>query len=268
MADALIEILSGLVKSFLPGSELFLLVGLTVGVVLLLAGRGRRRAAAIWLTALAILYWVLSLPIVPQTLEAWLGAGYKPLTSAADARGARHIVVLGGGNVTLQDSQGSFDIPSTATGYRLLEAERLFRMLEDSVLILSGGPSGALGDGTPESESMRAALVARGVPPDRILLDSESRDTHHQALRVGELLSQEGVDTFILVTSAAHMRRALGAFTAEGMHPIPSAALDRSTESEVEASPFLPSTRGLNESELVFRELFGSLYYTLRGWSG
>jgi hypothetical protein len=62
------------------------------------------------------------------------------------------------------------------------------------------------------------------------------------------------------------MRRALGSFAAEGMSPIPSAAEAALLAGSMAASPFLPSARGLSESELVFRELLGSLYYGLRGW--
>jgi uncharacterized SAM-binding protein YcdF (DUF218 family) len=264
--DTLIEIASALVKALLPGSMLFLLVGVTIGVVLFLSGNRRRRAAVAWLAGLTVFYWLLSLPIVPRTLEGWLGAGYTPLTSAAEAGGARHIVVLTGGGVSLHGLEGTFDIPSTATAYRLLEAERLYQLLGEPILILSGGPAGLRADGTPESEAMKADLVARGVPQDKIWLETESPDTHQQAIRIRERLQQEGVEAFVLVTSPPHMRRALGAFADQGMEPIPAVAGRGPAESFGGVAPFLPSAEGLGDSETTFREILALLYYTLRGW--
>jgi len=267
MAEALIGLLSEVIKAFLPGTALFLLVCVTIGVVLLLSGRSRqRRTAVAWLAGLAIFYWILSLPIVPRTIDGWLAGGSGPLASAAEAEGAQHVVVLGGGYAALRGPEGELDLPSTATGFRLLEAERLYRLLDEPILILSGGPAGLNADGTPEGESMRATLVARGVPESRIWVEAESSDTHEQAVRVGDLLRQRGVETFILVTSPSHMRRALGAFSAEGMHPVASVA--SAAPAPPGASPFLPSAAGLTESELIFREVFALAYYSLRGWLG
>jgi len=268
VVDVLIEIALGLVKALLPGSMLFLLVGVTVGVVFLLTGRGRRSAAVAWLAGLAVFYWLISLPVVPRTLESWLGSSYAPLASAAEADSARHVVVLTGGGVTLHGLEGTFDVPSTATAYRLLEAERLYRLLGEPILILSGGPAGPEADGAPESESMKADLTARGVPEDKIWLETSSPDTHEQAIRVGELLRGEGVETFVLVTSLPHMRRALGAFAGQGMEPIPSAAMRGTSAGVSGPAPFLPSAEALGESETTFREILALVYYSLRGWLG
>ncbi|HMK08000.1 MAG TPA: YdcF family protein [Anaerolineales bacterium] len=264
--EALAQLLSSLTKSLLPGSVLLLLVGVSLGVAWLLVGRGRRRGAIAFLAALTIFYWLLSLPVVPRTLDGWLGAGYEPLASAAQAAGARHVVVLGGGGVTLQGEGGSLDLPSTATGFRLLEAERLYHLLNEPVLILSGGPAGDDSAGTSESEMMKAALTARGVPEDKIWLEAVSPDTHQQAVRVGALLRERGVESFVLVTSPSHMRRALGAFADQGWRPVPSAAVERGSGEAVGPSPYLPSVEGLAHSEQTFREILALLYYRLRGW--
>ncbi|HLE23061.1 MAG TPA: YdcF family protein [Anaerolineales bacterium] len=268
VANVLIEIASALVKALLPGSMLFLLVGVTIGLAFLLTGRGRRPAAVAWLAGLALLYWLLSLPVVPRTLETWLGAGYAPLASAAEAGEARHVVVLTGGGVTLHGLDGTIDVPSTATAYRLLEAERLYHMMGEPVLVLSGGPAGPGADGAPESEAMKADLMARGVPDDKIWLETASPDTHEQAVRVGELLQQEGVEAFVLVTSLPHMRRALGAFVGEGMEPIASAAVHGPSADSSGPAAFLPSAEALAESETAIREVLALVYYALRGWLG
>ena len=88
------------------------------------------------------------------------------------------------------------------------------------------------------------------------------------AARVGELLQQEGVETFVLVTSLPHMRRALGAFGDQGMEPIPSAAMHGTSVDSSGPAPFLPSAEALAESETTFREILALVYYRLRGWLG
>jgi uncharacterized SAM-binding protein YcdF (DUF218 family) len=148
----------------------------------------------------------------------------------------------------------------------LLEAERLYHLLGEPILILSGGPTGRRAEGTPESELMEAALVARGIPEEKIRVETASPDTHENAILVGDLLEEMGVEQFVLVTSLAHMRRAMGAFAAEGMNPIPSAAVHEADGGG--RSPLLPSGDALAESELVFREMFALVYYRLRGWLG
>ena len=268
IANALIEIVVELVKALLPGSLLFLLIGLTFGVVLLLSGEGRRMRGRGWLAGLAILYWLLSMPIIATGMESLLGAGYEPLASAAEAEGAETVVVLTGGGVTLHGVDGTYDVLSTASAYRMLEAERVFLLLDPPLLIISGGPAGGVPSGTPESEAMKAQLVARGIPAARIELETEAPDTHQQAVLVGELLETQGIESFVLVTSAQHMRRALGSFAALGMAPVPSAAVEPPTGGSLAATQFLPSADALSRSYLAIREGFALLYYAVRGWMG
>ncbi len=266
--NALIEVISELFKALLPGSVLFLLIGLTIGVVLLLSGEGRRMRGRAWLAGLAILYWVLSVPLVADGLETVLGAGYAPIADVAQARGAQTVVILTGGSVTLQGQDASFDVLSTASGYRMLEAERLYHFLGEPTLIVSGGPPGGIASANAESEAMKAELVARGIPESKILVETEATDTHDEALRVRELLKSEGIDSFVLVTSTEHMRRALGSFAAEGMTPIPSAADQVAPEGRLAAARLLPSADALSRSYSAIREGFALLYYALRGWLG
>jgi uncharacterized SAM-binding protein YcdF (DUF218 family) len=113
---------------------------------------------------------------------------------------------------------------------------------------------------------MKAELVARGIPESKILLETEAADTHDEALRVRELLKSEGIDSFVLVTSTEHMRRALGSFAALGMTPIPSAADQVSPGGRLAAARLLPSADALSRSCSAIREGFALLYYALRGW--
>ncbi len=266
IANALIEVISELFKALLPGSILFLLIGLTIGVVLLLSGEGRRMRGRAWLAGLAILYWLLSVPVVADGMESLLGAGYGPVADAAEAHNAQTVVVLTGGSVTLQGDEATFDVLSTASGYRMLEAERLFHLLGEPTLIISGGRPGGIPSANPESEAMKAELVARGVPASKIIVETEATDTHDEAVRVGDLLENQGIDAFVLVTSAEHMRRAVGSFAAQGMTTIPSSADRRTLAGGLAGARLLPSADALSRSYSAIREGFALFYYALRGW--
>jgi uncharacterized SAM-binding protein YcdF (DUF218 family) len=263
--DVVLEFASELTKSLLPGSIPFLLIGLTLGVVMLLRREGRRSRAVAWLAGLAALYWLLATPMVAGGMERLLASSYRPLEGASEAAGAELVVVLTGGGVTLRVDDRSMDILSVPSAYRMLEAERLDDLLESPQFLLSGGPAGGVPQGNPEAEAMKAELIERGIPEARIWIETTSPDTHQQAVLVGELLREKGILSFVLVTSAEHMRRALGAFRREGMDPIPSAAVARR---EVGSSfgQVLPSADALDRSYHAVREVFALIYYAMRGW--
>lgn len=266
MIDQVLAVLVELAKTLLiPGSVPFLLLGMTVAVVLLLMDDSRRARGRGLLAALAILYWILSLPVTATGLERLLSGGYAPIAEASQAGGARTVVVLSGGGVTFSAPSGSIDVVSDATAFRLLEAERLYTLLGQPLLVVSGGLPASLEGASAESEAMRDLLASRGVPLDRILVETESGNTREQAILVGRLLAERQVVDFVLVTSPSHMRRALGAFAEVGLHPVPSASSDAPSGASASAV-FLPSEEGLRRSQMALREVLALGYYAVRGW--
>jgi len=261
------DVLAALAKAILiPGSIGFLLVGATIGLLLLLAGRRRRAWAARWLAGLVLLYWILSLPAVAGALVRLISSGFTPVESAEQADGAEIVVLLGGGAATLRAGEEELSLLSVEAGMRVLEAARVVKLIDARWVFASGGASAEAGVLTPESVILREALIEAGVPSERIVLESDSHDTHEQAVALAASLSGYGTDTFVLVTSPDHMRRAWLCFRNVGLNPIPSPALLRSEALPAPASAWLPSFRSLEESAGVFRELIGLGYYALRGW--
>lgn len=256
-----------LFKSYLlPGSMALLLIGLMIGVGLLLAGERGRRWGRVWLIGLLAGYWVLATPAFASSLEGWLSRGYAPITSSEQAAGAQAIVVLSGGSASFEAPAGRIESLSEATAIRLLEGARLYRLLDEPWVVLSGGPPGDNAAATPEAVAMQRELVRLGVPPARILVEMSSKDTLAQAQHLQPLLAKQGVDEFILVTSGWHLRRSMGVFAREGMTPVPSAAKGRSLGAEEAGLSFLPSEAALARSRILARELTALVYYRLRGW--
>ncbi len=260
--DPLVEFVK---SNLIPGSISFLLIGLALGVILLYAGRRAARWGTRWLTALAILYFLLSLPFTAHALAAPLDAGVLPLELGPIPESTEAIVVLGGGGVSIESGGVSTQVLSDSSTLRALEGVRLYRMLDNPWVIVSGGANEKAGLVTAESEAMRDLLIDNGVPSERILVESGSQDTHDQALKVPALLDAHGIKSFVLVTSPTHMLRALRSFEKAGLDPLPVLASERS-DTQPPGFPVLPSQSALNESRTALREWMGLLYYAVRGW--
>ena len=211
---------------------------LTPGTIMLfvpsLARWGRR-----WVAAVLIFYLVLSSPLGAGLLARTLTGGYRPIASAGEARGARVVVVLGSGSRNLRAAGRQLSSVTMEAGLRVLEAARLFDLLDRPLVIASGGVTEADSAAAPESVALQRALVEVGVPADRILEESESKTTRDEAVIIKRMLADRGLTGFVLVTSPLHMARSMLTFEQQGMHPIPSPAPlvpDRSN-----ASVLLPS---------------------------
>jgi uncharacterized SAM-binding protein YcdF (DUF218 family) len=256
-------------RVFIPGSFLFLLGGLSLGVAMLWMTERSARWGRRWLLALTLFYLLFSTPFAAERLVRMFSDEALRLNTAADAQGATAIVLLGGGSVSYGRSTADplvHDL-GALSGLRVVEAARLYRLLNGPLVIASGGivvPGEQL---APEAEVMKRALVALGVPADRIVLETASRNTRSQAIEVKPILQRHRIDRFVLVTSPPHMYRSMGAFRAEFLDPIPSVAACCSWHrAVVTASGWQPSLNALNVSTSVFYEFMAVPYYWARGW--
>jgi len=190
----------------LPLSLEFLFVGL-----FLLWFTRRQRTGKALATCGALLLVGLSSSFTSNALLRPLEHRYPPLAVGNAGVGGPHIsyiVVLGG------FANDDPDIPITShispdLMVRLIEGVFLQREIPRSKLILSGGNDSAVG--------MTKMAQALGVSAEDILRLSEPRDTEQESQQIAPLV---GSQRFILVTSAAHMPRAMGLFRKRGLQPI------------------------------------------------
>ena len=229
-----------------------------------LAARPRAAAPRRVLAAIVIFYTAASLRVVPWILSRPLLFGFHPFTAGDAPANRTAIVVLGSGSFTVHGRDARMGVIDVAGAARVLEAEHVYRVLGSPLIISSGG--GAQGLQTETSAAtMRAALVALGVPPNRIVLEQDSRTTHDEAVLVAPMLPALHVEHIVLVTSDVHMRRSLAVFRAAGMAPVPAIAPDP-LNSEPRIRSFIPSSDGLRFTGSVMHEYAGLVYYFLRGW--
>jgi uncharacterized SAM-binding protein YcdF (DUF218 family) len=233
--------------------------GLALGLAALLwRGGGRRRAA---LAGLALaLPGLAALAPVADRLQRLAAAG-AARTYRADA--VYDAVVVLSGMVSSAATAASGEVELTAAADRIVRALELFRAGRARFLVLSGGEPIPVEGVASEPELLRDRLVAWGVPPERILVETASRNTRENAIESARLLAANGLRSVLLVTSASHAPRALGCFRAVGLTPdlLP---VDHRAGS---GGGWLPRAASLERSTQALRELAGRLVYFLRGWT-
>lgn len=260
--------LAEIVKSALvPGSTAFLLLGLAAGVTLLYLGKAGSRLGRRWLTALVLAYVVLALPAVSNALIAGLEPDFPTIVSRDDVRGARALVVLGNGVVTYATREHWIHQFARRTAHAVLEGARLYTLTQPDVVIASGGIADPSSQRAPESEVIRDELVRLGVPRDRILLESASRNTREQMANVAQLARAKSLaGPLVLVTTPAHARRALMLARREGLDIVPSMADTLRYDSEAGGwRNWLPTIAALRGSESAAYEYLAVAYDWLRG---
>ena len=255
-------VIVSLAKNYLiPGSPWFLIVAVGVALPLLSRPRGAVWARR-WLTALLALYVALSMPLVAGWLHRTL-AGTGPISDAREARDAATIVLLGNGAVTVGPADTAIHLPSVNTALNVSEAARLYRLLGRRRIVASGGMPPAGGNVRPESEVMRAYLVALGVGVGDIVLESKSTTTTEQAEQVAGLLPKSA--RVLLVTAPAHMPRAAALFRHRGLDVVPAVSGSLPDTSSTWTEDLVPNRFALRASEAALYEVLAFAFYRLRG---
>jgi uncharacterized SAM-binding protein YcdF (DUF218 family) len=216
---------------------------------------------------MAVLYFLLSLPLSARTFERLLTDQSQSVRTVEEAEGADAVIVLGGGSATFRAGGNEINELSDATALRVLEGARLYALLEEPTVVVSGGADALVDALTPESVPMQQELLDLGVAPDHIKLESISGSTREQAKQLSKLIEANGIGEFILVTSPIHMRRALATMHAEGLDPIPSPSSQHSEGHIVERGSVLPHPAALTASRAAIREGLAVLFYWLNGWT-
>lgn len=140
-----------------------------------------------------------------------------PTIDEPEAKRAQAIVILGGGQRRMNPEYDGSPSVNRLTLERLRFGAQLARNTDLPILVSGGAPTGI----TPEAELMgRALTVDFRTPPKWV--EGASLDTSENAKFSAELLRGVKIERIALVTHAAHMRRAVEEFRAQGLEVIPA----------------------------------------------
>jgi len=121
------------------------------------------------------------------------------------------IVLLGGAlDPGLTLARGRPSIKQFAD--RITATMALARRYPSARIVVSGGSGEILPDSLSEADATRDLLTSMGLPADRIVIENRSRTTYENAVFSKAMAAPKPGETWLLVTSAAHMPRAMGCF--------------------------------------------------------
>lgn len=248
-------------KPFLTALVLPACSGLLLIFALLIWSWQRSSASASvrWPLTLAglttLLIWLLSC----QAVAAWLSIQLLPQVSPVSPQElkrqqAQAIVVLGGGLENFATEYGGANLPPDAMS-RLLYGLYLSRNTQLPMAYSGGIGWSELREQTSEAEGAALALARLGAPALR-WQESQSRDTHENAVNTATLLGKDNITRIALVTHAWHMPRSVRLFEAAGMQVIP-APMGFIQSDGLPLLQWIPSGKGLRDTGWVIREWLG-----------
>jgi uncharacterized SAM-binding protein YcdF (DUF218 family) len=124
---------------------------------------------------------------------------------------------------------------------RVVEAIHLARQYPNAKLVVTG-----------ESPQEEAYVQAQGFGEGRLVLERHAKTTYQNALFSYQLLAPDQRQKWLIVTSAIHMPRAVGAFREVGFSVLPWPVFDQ-------------PANGTEATRRTLHEVFGLLYYWLLG---
>ncbi|TVR80835.1 MAG: YdcF family protein [Rhodospirillales bacterium] len=133
-----------------------------------------------------------------------------------------HGIVILGGAIRPEVSESRGDVALNNHGERITVGVHLARRHPEARVVFTGG-SARLWSGRELKEATFAGplLINLGVAPDRLVLESRSRNTHENAVNTKALVAPGPDEVWLLVTSAFHMPRSVGVFRAAGWEVLP-----------------------------------------------
>lgn len=155
---------------------------------------------------------------------------------------------------------------TNAAGERITAVAELSRGFPDARIVLPGGENHIL-TAQPLSESAvaRRLPVDPGVDAKRIEMEEISRDTCENAEESLALSKPWANESWLLVTSASHMPRAVACFRAVGFAVIPYPVDFRTQGTESILAPSKSVSDGLAAADFAAHEWMGLDGYRMRG---
>jgi uncharacterized SAM-binding protein YcdF (DUF218 family) len=236
-----------------------LLVFLAAFVGLLLVWRRYGRKRLVFLTIALALLAAACLPVSSYYALGSLEWSYPRLEKRPNDAAA--IVVLAG-SIRPSDHDKWQCSPGTDTLYRCLRAAELYRATPCPIVV-SGGKVHDSDPLPPAAEVMRDFLLSQGVDSGDLIVETRSRTTYENALECARILADKDIHRVVLVSDAAHLRRAVGCFRKQGIDTVPCGCRYRATGRNGGVADFLPDGSAAAGVEEAAHEWLGLAWYWL-----
>ena len=228
-----------------------------------------RRRAGLGRKILAVTLGLVAVPAV-LPLDRWIMIALENRfpSPAALPEHIDGIIVLGGGiDPVISAARGQVTLNSAAS--RLTALIPLARRHPEARLIFTGG-SGSVFDQQFKEATYTAEFYREiGFDGDRMVFEDQSRTTRENAVFSKAVMAPKPGETWVLITSAFHMPRAVGCFRAVGW-PVIAYPTDYTTTgrfgwgwSDLRFNP----AAALGGLRIIAHEALGLVAYRLLGWT-
>jgi len=223
--------------------------------------RGGRRL----MLACTVILVVLAVLPVGRFMIAVLESRFPPLQTLPQQ--VDGIIVLGG-SVHLKRSETlGVPVPNSNAG-RLIAFASLARTYPRATLVFTGGSGDLIPGNLTEAEVSAQLLRQWGLDTDRVLFEDEARNTFESAALVRALRPPRDGETWLLITSAFHMPRAVGVFRQAGWPVVAYATGFRTRGIAASLRPQFNLVGGLRQFHFATRAWIGLTAYRLMGRTG
>jgi len=217
------------------------------------------------LRSLVVFLWTLSTPWFADHASRWWETPRRTrenLPAVSDAA-----VVLGGLSDPTVSIPGHLEFNRAAE--RITEAVALWREGRVRSLLITSGSGELLDPTAVEAPGLAAWAASMGVPNAALIVESKSRNTHENAVFSLVLAKEQGLRSFVLITSAVHMPRSAAVFRKTGFDREGRSLVlwPVDTQADPRKFPFnaVPDPGSLATVQTVVREVVG---YVVYGWWG
>ena len=174
------------------------------------------------------------------------------------------IIVLGGAiNPGISAARGMVALDQAAE--RITATVELARRYPQARIVFSGGNGDLFASRLKEADFALRLFADLGVAKDRLTAERQSRDTAENARLTKQLIEPAPGQRWLLVTSALHMPRAVGAFREAGF-PVEAYPVDYQTAGRPRLWRLSGSMLGgIGRTDIGVHEWLGLLSYWLTG---
>jgi uncharacterized SAM-binding protein YcdF (DUF218 family) len=245
------------ILAFLLNPLIWIIFLLIIGIFAV--DQKRRRNAALLGTMLLIIF--SNGFLLDEAMRKW----EVPATKYEDLKKYDIGIVLGG----IMFYDGEYDrLQFFRSTDRLLQAIELYKKGYIKKIFFVSGSGSILYQDIKEAVLAKRYLLTIGIPESDIIIESESKNTHENAVNArGILEKQFPGKSCLLISSGMHLKRANACFKKEGMN-LDLYSTDRYAgprKFEFDYA-FIPNTNTLDEWNVLIHEIAGYLIYRVAGY--
>lgn len=218
-------------------------------------GIEKRARFSLWaITISFLIVWLLSTPFFASYLTKRLED--RILLKSMESLTQLDVIVVLGAGIGIYDNPENDEL---ALPTRVIKGVRVFKKTEARIMVMSGG-NRRVNEGDRMVKAMKRLAMDMGVPEERILLESMSRNTIEHPVFISKMKEVQASDRIGLVTSCWHMPRALYEFKKKFLSVVPIQCGEKEKISTGFTS-WLPDAGSLSKSTIMIQEYVGMVWY-------